>query len=295
MTLTRRQILTLSAASAAAALLPAAPARAVAERPDRLFRWHGGGPFFGGFSAIELSTDRSRALFQSDRGFIVRARLVRDAEGAIVDIEKIEHFQLRNPEGDILRGWRADSEGMDQRPDGSLYASFEGGGGRVFHYPDEQGPATALPRADSWRRLTGNQSLEALAVDAAGVVYTLPEAPLDGSFPLYRLDRRWEVAALLPERDDFRPVGLDFGPDGNLYLLERKFRLAFFANRISRLRPGAWDQPETLAQTAMGTLDNHEGISITQDAAGQLWATTVSDDNQSRFQRTEIAEYRLPG
>ncbi|MFN4100316.1 MAG: esterase-like activity of phytase family protein, partial [Pararhodobacter sp.] len=68
---------------------------------------------------------------------------------------------------------------------------------------------------------------------------------------------------------------------------------AFFATRISRITPGHWDQPETLVETRLGLLDNHEGISVTRDAAGRLWATTVSDDNQHRLQRTEIAEFRL--
>lgn len=291
MPLSRRHFLSLAAAAAAAA--PAHPALAIADRPDRLFRWNGSGPFFGGFSGIELSTDRARALLLSDRGFMVRVRLIRDESGAIADVEPIEHVVLNDTDGNPLRRRRSDSEGLDQRPDGTLHVSFEGDRPRILQYPQEQGPATALPRANSWARLPANEALEALAVDAAGAIFTLPEAPLDGTHPLYRLGDHWEIVALIPSRDDFRPVGLDFGPDGNLYLLERKFRLAFFATRISRLRPDAWGQPETLVETPLGALDNHEGISVTQDEAGRLWATTVSDDNQNVLQRTEIAEFRL--
>ncbi|WP_127106578.1 esterase-like activity of phytase family protein [Pararhodobacter zhoushanensis] len=290
MTLSRRHFLALGAA----ALLPARAARAVTNRPDSLYHWNSGGPFFGGFSGIELSSDRRRALLLSDRGFIVRVRLLRDDAGVITGVEKIEHFVLNGTAGSALRGHRADSEGLDQRPDGTLHISFEGSPSRILQYRDETGPAEALPRANSWQRLPTNEGLEGIAVDQSGAVFTVPEAPLDGTFPLYRLTNQWEIVGFLPDRDDFRPVGLDFGPDGNLYLLERKFRLAFFASRISRLRPGAWGQPETLVETSMGALDNHEGISITQDASGQLWATTVSDDNQNMLQRTEIAEYRLP-
>ena len=52
---------------AAAALVPARAAQAIASRPDSLVVWRGRGAYFGGFSAIELRSDRSRALVLSDR------------------------------------------------------------------------------------------------------------------------------------------------------------------------------------------------------------------------------------
>ena len=280
MILSRRHMLTLSAA---AALVPARAAQAIASRPDSLVVWRGRGAYFGGFSAIELRSDRSRALVLSDRAFLVRVRLLRDPDARLTGIEEIEHFPLSGG---------GDSEGLDQRPDGTLFVSYEGPA-RVARLADERGAPRRLTRAPEWRALPSNRALEALALDASGVAYTLAETPDGDSFPLWRLTDRWQVAGRVPYRGGFVPVGADFGPDGNLYLLERKFRLAFFATRISRLRPDAWDRPETLVETGLGALDNHEGISITRDGQGHLWATTISDDNQSALQRTEIAEFRL--
>ena len=286
----------LAAAGGALVTLPAPAAQAIIERPASVVVWRGQGAFFGGFSGLELSTDRTRMLAISDRGFAVRAQLIRNAQGRLTGITPTEHFALRDNDGDPVRGRRADSEGMDQRPDGTLHISFEGGRrARIMRHANDRGRGRGLPRHSNWETLPGNSGLEALAVNADGVVFTIPENTRSGSFLLYRLDgQTWSIVARLPAINGFEPVGADFGPDGKLYLLERKFRLAFFATRISRLHPGNWDQREVLVETSYGVLDNHEGISITRDANGQLWATTISDDNQNRLQRTEVAEFRLP-
>lgn len=290
----RRLFLTL--AGAAVIALRAPVARAVIDRPTNVFVWRGGGPFFGGFSAIDLSSDRLSALTISDRGFAVRVRLIRDANGQLIGVEKIDHFMLLDVDGHPVSGRRADSEGMDVRPDGSLFVAFEGWhDSRIMRYRNERGVPEPLARHPDWNDFPSNVGLEALAIDARGVVYVIPESASNRAFPLYRLENNhWTVVAQIPALGGFVPVGADFGPDGNLYLLERKFRVAFFATRISRLRPGYWGIREILVETSYGVLDNHEGISVTRDAAGQLWATTISDDNQHRLQRTEIAEFALP-
>lgn len=290
----RRMVLTII--GGAAITLRAPKAQAIAPRPNTVVIWQGEGARFGGFSALDLSADRTRMLTISDRGFAVRARMIRDAGGRLTGIDPIEHFALRDRDGSALTGWRADVEGMDERPDGSLFLSFEGGRrARVMRHTGDHAAAEPLPQHPDWANLPGNGGLEALAVDGSGTVFVIPETTRDAQFSIYRLDgSAWTVVAQLPTSDGFAPVGADFGPDGNLYLLERKFRVAFFATRISRLRPGSLSHREVLVETSYGVLDNHEGISITRDAAGQLWATTISDDNQNRFQRTELAEFALP-
>ncbi len=290
MTLTRRHFL---ATAASATLVPAGPARAISTRADSAYRWRGSGPMFGGFSAIEVSANRRRAVVISDRGFGLNIRLRRNSAGFVQGVETLDSFVLRDTEGQPLSGPNADAEGIARMPDGTLLIAFETRRSRIWAYSDVNGPARALPALREWRDLPGNVGLESLAVDASGAIFTTPERATNGSFPLYRFDTSWSTVGQIPQRGEFVPVALDFGPDGALYLLERRFRLAFFATRISRLRPGAWNRPETLVQTGLADLDNHEGLSVTRDSAGQLWATTISDDNQRRLQRTEIAEFRL--
>lgn len=292
-TLTRRQMIGLSAV--AALTLPVLPARAIASRPASVIVWSDDAPDFGGFSAIELQADRLGFYALSDRGTLVEGRLTRDSEGRLTGVTRGQGFTLRGSDGGPLGPRNADSEGLALTADGALIVAFEGGRrSRIARYASPGGRATDLPGDPAWRALPGNLGLECLAIDAAGARYTLPETPGPEGFPLYRsVGDGWSVVATLPEDAGFVPVGADFGPDGALYLLERKFRLAFFATRISRLRPGAWAEREVLAETGYGVLDNHEGISISTDPQGLLWATTISDDNQNRFQRTEIAEFLL--
>jgi hypothetical protein len=91
-------------------------------------------------------------------------------------------------------------------------------------------------------------------------------------------------------------VDADFGPDGRFYLLERDLTLLGFRSRLRR-----WDitaegpgNEVTLFQTAAGTHDNLEGLSIWRDSTGGLRATMISDDNFLPLQRTELVEYALP-
>jgi len=292
-TLTRRRLLGLSAA--AALTLPILPARAVASRPASVVVWTDDSPEFGGFSGIELMPDRLGFYALSDRGHLLEGRLSRDAEGRLTGVTRGQGYALRGSDGGGLGPHNADAEGLSLDPNGALVVAFEGGRrSRIARYATPGGRAQDIPGDPAWRGLPGNQGLECLAIDAGGRLYTIPETPDARGFPLYRqAGDGWRVIASLPAEGNFAPVGADFGPDGNLYLLERKFRLAFFGTRISRLRPGAWDQREVLAETGYGLLDNHEGISVTADPNGRLWATTISDDNQNRFQRTEIAEFLL--
>ncbi|MDK3017777.1 esterase-like activity of phytase family protein [Pseudodonghicola flavimaris] len=262
------------------------------------YTWQEDAPWFGGLSGIELSADGHRATLLSDRARLITADLTRDADGRVVGAELTGQWPLRASTGQRLKGQAADSEGLATGPDGQIYISFEDID-RVARYARPGAPARVLNDPRTFGDPPRNRSLEALAMDGAGRLYTLPENAPDarGQIPVYRRDGQdWHIAFTLPPRGRFLPVGADFDPEGRLYVLERAVTLLGFRSRLRR-----WtlenDQPvreETLLTTAAGRHDNLEGVAIWRDNAGRLRATLVSDDNFLRLQRTELVDYLLP-
>ena len=263
------------------------------------FRWTMDDPLFGGFSGIEVSENGRDITVLSDRGAFTTGQIIRDATGLIAAISSEPVTPLRGPDGKSLRPGLSDSEGITMASDGSVYISFEGRA-RLLFYPKLGGLAQALPSPPDFKALQENASLEALAIDENGTLYTLPERSgrAQKPFPVYRFkDGKWDKRLQIPRDGSYLPVGADFGPDGKLYLLERDFRgLAGFSSRLRRFTLGAksFDKGEILLETPVGLYDNLEGVSIWRDDAGHLTATMVSDDNFAFFLRSEIVEYRLP-
>lgn len=263
------------------------------------FSWNAGRKGFGGWSAIDLSADGSRAVILSDRTPFVRARLLRDAAGAVASVEPDRPVMLDDGSGARLREPYADSEGLAVAADGTAFISFEDAT-RVRREGAEGQRPMELPGDPAFDALPSNGGLEALAVDAGGTLYTLPETATGGAFPVLRLlpgARRWEVAFRLPARDGFVPTGADIGPDGRLVVLERQFRGWGFRSRLRRVGlDGAGE--ETLWTTATGDFDNLEGVAVWRDDAGLhgggLRATLISDDNFRFFQQTQLVDLLLP-
>ncbi|MCA1777441.1 MAG: esterase-like activity of phytase family protein [Loktanella sp.] len=143
--------------------------------------------------------------------------------------------------------------------------------------------------------MQGNGSLESLAIMPDGTLLTLPERSgrPDLPFPVYALDDSgWSIIAEIPRNGSFLPVGLDLGPDGRFYLLERDFTGLGFRTRIRQFDAGFTNET-TLLKTANARHDNLEGISAWRDDTGSIRLTLVSDDNFLFLQRTEIVEYRV--
>ena len=263
------------------------------------YRWQDSHKGFGGFSGLHLSEDGSRLIVISDAGFTATADLLREGETqTLTAVENASFKELVGVRGQSLRGVDDDAEGLAVDAAGRMYISFEGFH-RVRRYDAIGERAAFIKGHPDFAEMQNNSSLEALAIDDDGWLYTLPErsGKLTRPFPVYRLkDEIWDIAFRVPRRGDFLPVGADFGPDGKFYLLERHLNGLFgFQTRVRRfsVNDDKLANEEQLLETKSGVHDNLEGISVWRDTQGDIRIAMISDDNFRSFQRTEIVEYRL--
>ncbi|KIN74626.1 Phytase-like domain containing protein [Sulfitobacter guttiformis KCTC 32187] len=154
------------------------------------------------------------------------------------------------------------------------------------------GNRIALPFRNS---LGDNSGIEALAIGLDGTLFALTEAaPARGHpFPLYTYtDGQWRVAAHIPQRGPFVPVGADIDALGRFWLLERTVTPIGFRSRVRMfvLDPHA-PREYTLMTSIPARYDNLEGISVWSDQDGLMHVTLISDDNFFALQRTQIVEF----
>ena len=253
---------------------------------------HTDGGRIGGLSAVHLSPDGASLIAVSDRGTILAGNITRNTEGQIVDIAVSSPQALTKSQ----RNHNRDSEGLAVAPDGTIYVSFEGQH-RIGRFTEFNATEETLPIAREFAGLQSNSSLEALAIDAEGALFTIPERSgrFDQPFPVYRFkDGKWDQPYAIPRTGAYLMVGADFGPDGMLYVLERDFTGFGFLTRVRRLDLEA-ATADVVLETGIGVHGNMEGISVWQNADGELIMTLIADNNFRNFLTNEIAEYRIGG
>ncbi len=254
-------------------------------------------PDFGGFSSIHVYPGGGSFLATSDRGHFLTGTIIREG-GKLGEVQRLKLIPIRDPSGVPLATYHVDAEGLAVRPDGRLFVSFESYH-RVWTYSDTASEAAWLPRHPEFKTLQNNSSLEALAIDSSGVLFTIPErsGKWERPFPVYRYRAgKWDRKLSIPRRGKHLVSGADFGPDGALYLLERHYEsLQGFSTRIRRFELGlaGFTNEETLLETPIGKHDNLEGISVWRDSSGETRVTLISDDNFRFFQVSELVEYLL--
>jgi hypothetical protein len=267
------------------------------------YEWHAPGgaevpDWFGGFSALDVTGQGTAMMVLTDKAQLAQVTITRETGAAITGITVSDVQPLLSSRGVPLTGRIRDSEGLARGRNGDIYVSFEGVT-RVARYEQPDTFAHVLPRPPAFVRIVGNKSLEALAIDHNGHLYTLPERAPDesGDIPVFKWNGgAWQTPFSLPTRGRFLPVAADIGPDGMFYLLERDFSVLGFRSRLRRwsIASGQPQDETLLLQTGPGIHDNLEGLSVWRDRQGALRATMISDDNFNRLQRTEIVEYALP-
>lgn len=279
-----------------AVILLAAPALSQEATLLGSYRWEDRNALHGGFSALEFDITGEQFVTVSDRGAVAVGRVQRDANGVVSSVTLDGLAPLKGVKSDDLSRYDTDPEGLAVASDGTLFVSFEGNH-RIWSYPTPSARAVPIEGHPDFAALQTNSGLEALAIDGKGRLLTLPERSGDKlrPFPVYRYNgTTWSQPFTLRRDGEYLPVGLDVGPDGRLYLLERWFRGIGFSSRVRRFELGeeGLSGEVTLIETALGTHDNLEGMAVWRDEAG-IRITLISDDNFKPFQITEFVDYRV--
>lgn len=262
------------------------------------FVWAEPGADFGGFSALAVTDTGAGLLALSDHGMLFRAAVARDAAGNITGVETIWQGRLKDNRGRPVAGFTEDAEAMALAPDGSIVVGFEGYA-RIarFHPPDLM--PEPLSAWDRFRDLWGNEGIESLVICPDHTLMAILEtAGPDGVHAtlIGGTGGDWRAGPAISTDGGFAAADAAFGPDGRLWLLERRFGyLSGFSTRVRRLAPvgGGFGAAETMLLTAPGALDNMEGISLWSDPSGRQMVTLIADDNFRALQQTLIVDYEL--
>lgn len=258
-------------------------------------RWERSEAWFGGWSGIEITDNGSQMTVISDRGQVTQAKLQR-TNRRISGVGILSTKRLSKSAGQRLHKKASDAEGLAIAGDGTAFVSFE-----HRHRIMQTNLATGLTSGRielPFKNTVGdNSGIEALAINAEGTLFAVPERPQDGGgpFPLYAYKNgAWRVSAHIPRRGPFRPVGADFDTKGRLWLLERAVTPLGFRSRIRLfiIDPNAPSE-HTLLTTIPARYDNLEGISVWNAKDGQMHVTLISDDNFMHILRTQIVEYTV--
>ena len=267
-------------------------------------------PLLGAMSAIRFRKDRENFVAVLDTGHWLTGRIQRDAEGRLSGLADLKTESMVNSDGeDENVKYQMDAEGLAIGK-GEIFVSFEALH-RIDAYPDPgfmaAEPSHRLPLPFPRRELRGNRGMETLAI--------APEAGPFGAVPVAVTERSLDadgnvLAAVLdgPRAGPFTVTRNDpwditdgaFLPDGDLLLLERRFRLSDGVGmRIRRIdgkeiRPGAVVTGTVLVDADLShQIDNMEGMDVVAMAPDDIRIIVISDDNHSILQRNLMLEFRL--
>ncbi|KAA3516923.1 hypothetical protein G6L63_13000 [Agrobacterium vitis] len=265
---------------------------------------------FGAWSSIRFRPDGKRFIGVLDTGDWISGEIVRDEKGRLAGINTVSLAPMLDRDGRGHVSKRAmDAESLAIRGD-KIYVGFEQRH-RIDQYPldgfETAKPEKSLPLPFPKKVLESNRSLEMLTASPAqgplaGGLVTITEESLDAKGNLYAgvVDGPHPGGFKLVRRDDFDVTDGAWLPDGDLLLLERRFRFpSGLGMRIVRvkgdsIKPGALVDGEILLDADQSfQIDNMEGLDVVDMGNGDLRLILVSDDNHFMLQRTLMLEFRL--
>ncbi len=263
-------------------------------------------PDFGGFSGLQVNDDGTRILAVSDAGKWLGAELVYE-KSWLTGLGRAEISPLLAEDGRVIRGkYQVDSESLTaELPgnlDGPVYVSFESNH-RVLYYPGGiSGKPVSTPMPPALMQAPSNNGIEAFDRRADGALIALTEEWLDaqGNHAGWLIDRQGAHSMHLRRHGEFDPTDLEFLPDGDLLVLERRFTLmggpGMQIRRISAktIKPGALLDGEVLINlTSRYGIDNFEGIAVRRNAAGEIIIYVISDNNFNMLQKNLLLMFKL--
>ena len=244
---------------------------------------------FGGFSGLHLAPDLTLTAV-SDRGFWWQARL----RLAPLGLGPARHGPLRDAAGRPLPAGGRDAEALAALPDGSWLVGFERRH-RIARYARLDGPALPIAAPAGLAAAPSNGGLESLALLADGRLLAIAESlgEEDRAAWIGR-DGRWEERRYRPA-PGFSPTDAVALGAGAL-VLERDFSL-FRGFRCRLAYVTDLSRPVLVGETWLdlppdAPAENWEAVATARTSEGALLAL-LTDDNESPFQKSLLAIYRL--
>lgn len=293
-------------------------------KPDRRrfgrLVWRGGlelrsaSPYFGGYSGLALDIKGDRLLAVSDAGSWLSARLEYRGD-RLSGLSETRIGAITRKGGQPLKKGRyRDAESLvalsPARIEGRYLIGFEHKH-RIDKYAFRKGklrgPAGHRKIPAKLKRMRRNEGLEAIGIlrggRYAGALVMFAERLLSprGDHTGAIVVKGRASPLYLARRDDFNITDVKGLRDGGLLVLERRFirsalRLDIRLRRVRarEIAPGARLTGEVLLDAGPGlTIDNFEGLAVSETPDGETVITLISDDNFNFFQRTLLVQFLL--
>lgn len=260
---------------------------------------------FGGLSGLRLSADGARFTAISDRGNWFAGAV--DYEGSeLKGLSGVTIAPIPGRDGRPLSGRKGfDTEALEIEGNVALVSSERVHWLTRYELDSDgrpKGAGKAVPLPAIATRAPSNAGYEAMARLRAGGVALIAENFRDeaGNNRAFVIGGKAPFAFSVTRTNDFSPTDLARLPDGDLVLLERRYKPPFSLSvRIRRLRadeiaPNAvLDGAILMEASLVQRIDNFEGISAHRAADGRTVLTVVSDDNFSPVQRTLMIQFAI--